>query len=395
MIDGKQLWKERLIAYVAQVRRYGRYMFNDHLLIVLFIAVGAGAYVYKQWTDSLQQFPYAIVASIIFAFVLTSSGVRTLLKEADTVFLLPVERNMRPYFFRAGVYSFVVHMSICMMIAIALFPLHRTFSSQSFVLLCVVLFPLKGWNMLVQWKEDAFSQRSLFHRCIRFLLNVMAMYFFLVGAYAFVVTMAVIMMIVARYITRSVKNIPLKWDVLLEDETRRMQSFYRVVHLFVDVPHLRKTVKKRYWLSPLLRIVDRATKQAYTYLHVRTFVRSGEYLGIVTRLTAIGAIFIYTIPTGYVFFSLLFTYATALQLLPLFSHHRSHPMLALYPLTMTKRRQSVLGIWLIVFGMQTALFTMLSTFIVSLSAGTAVLIAEGLLCTLLIMYVKKKWKEAE
>ena len=133
MIDGKELWKERLIAYVAQVRRYGRYMFNDHLLIVLFIAVGAGAYVYKQWTDSLQQFPYAIVASIIFAFVLTSSGVRTLLKEADTVFLLPVERNMRPYFFRAGVYSFVVHMSICMMIAIGLFPLHRTFSSQSFV----------------------------------------------------------------------------------------------------------------------------------------------------------------------------------------------------------------------------------------------------------------------
>jgi len=395
MIDGKQLWKERFIAYVAQVRRYGRYMFNDHLLIVLFIAVGAGAYVYKQWIDSLQQFPYAIVASIIFASVLTPSGVRTLLKEADTVFLLPVERDMRPYFFQAGMYSFIVHMFICMMMAIALFPLHRTFSSQSFVLLCVVLFLLKGWNMLVQWREDAFSQRSLFHRCIRFFLNVMAMYFFLVGTYAFVVTMAVIMMIVARYIARSVKNTPLKWDVLLEDETRRMQSFYRVVHLFVDVPHLRKTVKKRYWLSPLLRIVDRATKQAYTYLHVRTFVRSGEYLGIVMRLTAIGAIFIYTIPVGYVFFSLLFTYATALQLLPLFSHHRGHPMLALYPLTVMKQRQSVLSIWLIVFGMQTALFTMLSTLVVSLSAGMAVLITEGLLCVLLVMYIKKKWKEAE
>ncbi|WP_334110007.1 ABC transporter permease, partial [Anoxybacillus sp.] len=387
MIDGKQLWKERFIAYVAQVRRYGRYMFNDHLLIVLFIAVGAGAYVYKQWIDSLQQFPYAIVASIIFASVLTPSGVRTLLKEADTVFLLPVERDMRPYFFQAGMYSFIVHMFICMMMAIALFPLHRTFSSQSFVLLCVVLFLLKGWNMLVQWREDAFSQRSLFHRCIRFFLNVMAMYFFLVGTYAFVVTMAVIMMIVARYIARSVKNTPLKWDVLLEDETRRMQSFYRVVHLFVDVPHLRKTVKKRYWLSPLLRIVDRATKQAYTYLHVRTFVRSGEYLGIVMRLTAIGAIFIYTIPVGYVFFSLLFTYATALQLLPLFSHHRGHPMLALYPLTVMKQRQSVLSIWLIVFGMQTALFTMLSTLVVSLSAGMAVLITEGLLCVLLVMYI--------
>ncbi|WP_143255552.1 ABC transporter permease, partial [Anoxybacillus ayderensis] len=38
MIDGKQLWKQRMIAHMAEVRRYGRYMFNDHLLLVLFIS---------------------------------------------------------------------------------------------------------------------------------------------------------------------------------------------------------------------------------------------------------------------------------------------------------------------------------------------------------------------
>lgn len=45
IFDSKVLWKERFSAYTTEVMRYLRYMFNDHLLFVLVIGLGAGIFI--------------------------------------------------------------------------------------------------------------------------------------------------------------------------------------------------------------------------------------------------------------------------------------------------------------------------------------------------------------
>ncbi|WP_205534375.1 ABC transporter permease, partial [Listeria monocytogenes] len=40
----KALWKERFRAYMTDVMRFLRYLFNDHMLFMLVIGLGAGIF---------------------------------------------------------------------------------------------------------------------------------------------------------------------------------------------------------------------------------------------------------------------------------------------------------------------------------------------------------------
>ncbi|MBB5354394.1 ABC-2 type transport system permease protein [Anoxybacillus mongoliensis] len=388
MIDGKQLWKKRFIAYVAEVRRYGRYMFNDHLLLVLFIGMGVGAVVYKRAVDELMSFPYAVIAPFIFALFSTQSGVRTLLKEADVVFFLPLEQQLRPYFWRASIYSFFVHLYVSFIVFVMFLPLHLKFSEQSPLVVMIAMMVLKGWNMFIQWNEDARIGRHLFPLFVRFFMNVLFFYFLLVKQYGFMAVIILLMIFVALYVERRGKKVGLQWEQLLADEQRRVQAFYRFVHAFVDVPHMKHTVKKRKWLRFVFHLLDRSHMRPYTYLYVRTFFRAGDYFGLFARLTAIGSVFIFTLPRGVEWFVLLCSYATAVQLLSLRSYHRGHPLLCLYPLLSTEAHQSFVRV-LFAIGVSQAVifsvasyiahgvFTMLSTFFVVLVCYIVVLFYVG------------------
>ncbi len=66
-----ELWKERVQAYITELQKYMKYMFNDHLLFVLIFGGGAALYYYSQWVKTLPtSFPAAIIMAILFAIVL-------------------------------------------------------------------------------------------------------------------------------------------------------------------------------------------------------------------------------------------------------------------------------------------------------------------------------------
>lgn len=62
--------------------------------------------------------------AVLFSLVLTSSYVRTLLKEADLVFLLPLESKMEPYLKQAFVYSYVSQLFPLIALSIVAMPLY-------------------------------------------------------------------------------------------------------------------------------------------------------------------------------------------------------------------------------------------------------------------------------
>ncbi|MBA2872012.1 ABC-2 type transport system permease protein [Anoxybacillus calidus] len=398
MIDGKQLWKQRVIAYFNELKRYLRYMFNDHLLFILLIGIGAGAVAYKQWVNGLSyDFPFAFVVSLVLAPFLTHSPVQTLLKEADLVFLLPAEKQLTPYFQRAFLFSLMMHIYMLLIVIAAISPLYAKFSHVSFLFLFIVLLLLKVWNMWITWKGNYFIE-PIMHRLswgVRLVLNFLFMYFLLAKApIGFTASLSAIMLILLGYFARATKQKGLKWERLIHQDAKRMMTFYRLANLFTDVPQLKEQVKRRKWLDVFLPLVSYRQENTFLYLYMRTFFRASDYLGLYIRLIIIACLLIYIVPSSYGknIVLLFFIYATGFQLYTLSRHHRTKMMIKLYPIGNEQNKQALLRFLFVLLFIQTiilALFVWLTS-----SLFSAVLsFVSGLLFSymFLFFYAQKKW----
>jgi ABC-2 type transport system permease protein len=398
MIDGKQLWKQRVIAYFNELKRYLRYMFNDHLLFILLIGIGAGAVAYKQWVNGLSyDFPFVFVVSLVLAPFLTHSPVQTLLKEADLVFLLPAEKQLTPYFQRAFLFSLMMQIYMLLIVIAAISPLYAKFSHVSFLFLFIVLLLLKVWNMWITWKGNYFIE-PIMHRLswgVRLVLNFLFMYFLLAKApIGFTASLSAIMLILLGYFARATKQKGLKWERLIHQDAKRMMTFYRLANLFTDVPQLKEQVKRRKWLDVFLPLVSYRQENTFLYLYMRTFFRASDYLGLYIRLIIIACLLIYIVPSSYGKSAVLlfFIYATGFQLYTLSRHHRTKMMIKLYPIGNEQNKQALLRFLFVLLFIQTiilALFVWLTS-----SLFSAVLsFVSGLLFSymFLFFYAQKKW----
>ncbi len=139
MIDARRLWKQRFQAEWRKRIRYLRYMFNDHLLVGLIIVLGGIAVMYERWAAALpDSFPYPAIAAVVFGWAAAAGSVRTLFREADTVFLLPAEERLGPYIQRAFFVSWLWQAYGLSLLLLLAGPLHARFSPVSWPLFCSV-----------------------------------------------------------------------------------------------------------------------------------------------------------------------------------------------------------------------------------------------------------------
>ncbi|WP_144463523.1 ABC transporter permease [Siminovitchia fortis] len=334
-----ELWTERLQEFIKEMRRYFKYMFNDHMKFVLIFGGGAAIYYYSQWVRNLpQDFPAPLVMSLILALFLTISPIITLLKEADMVFLLPLENELAGYFSKGMRLSFIIQAYILLLVLAALMPMYFKSTGAglvSFLYLFAVLLLLKYWNLRLHWDTlKTIEQGTLTaDPIIRFILNAAALYLIIAKAWWFILAVLLIMAAFALYMRASVKNKMLKWELLIEKEQSRMQMFYRMANMFTDVPHIKSKVWRRKWMDPLFRFIPFADKNTYRYLYSRTLVRTSEYSGLIVRLTLIAAVLLFFVDNLYaaIGISILFLYLTGFQLLPIFRRHDAKVWVHLYP----------------------------------------------------------------
>ncbi|MCB2615719.1 ABC transporter permease, partial [Listeria monocytogenes] len=88
-----------------------RYMFNDHLLFVLVIGLGAGIFYYAGWVKTLEPTFHVIpLLVILLTASIAVSPVATLLKKPDIVYLILQEKAMDTYFSQAKIASFFMQL---------------------------------------------------------------------------------------------------------------------------------------------------------------------------------------------------------------------------------------------------------------------------------------------
>ncbi|WP_077324989.1 ABC transporter permease [Virgibacillus siamensis] len=401
MFDAHDFFKKRLSSHFKELGRYTRYIFNGHIAFAMMFFVSVMAYYYQQWLKDLpENFPVAIIAGAVLGLLVSYSPVRTLIQEPDLVFLIPAETKMGPYFRDAIIYSYVVQLYILLLAGGALGPLYfATYPDRAgnvYLLTLVVVLIFKLWNLITNWRmlkirEPGIRQVDILART---LINMAVFYFLVKGELLLAGITTILFLFVFVYdFMISRKQAGVLWDVLLEKDQSRMQTFYRIANMFADVPHLKNRVKGRHWLVSLVSRVPFTQKHTFDYLYRISVVRSGDYLGMYVRLIVIGGLFIFFVPNLWMkaIFALLFIYMSSFQMMTLYHHHRTVMWLDLYPVSTKVRQQSLIKLLFQLTFLQTIIFTVL-LLVMGVWLGAGIVFAGGIAFNYLFQngYVKKK-----
>ncbi|XQY92675.1 ABC transporter permease [Metabacillus sp. HB246100] len=349
----EEIWKTRINHHINETRSYLKYMLNDHLLFVFIFLAAGGALTYSRWLQSVStDFPAVLIMTIVFTLILITSSVRTLLKDADIMFLLPMEHKMESYFKKAMFYSFISQSGIIAVTLILFTPLYGKVMNSTGVTLLIsllLLLLMKYWNVRVSWKIDYFTEKTVKVNdlIVRLAINACGIYFIFAQQSIFFLIVLVIMALYDLYFGKVVGKKALKWEQLIIKEEGKKQSFYKLANLFTDVPKLKKQAKRRKYLDFLLKQVAYHQDHVYEYLFLRAFLRTGDYLGIMVRLTLIGSVIIMFLNEqliGNLLVILLFLFLTGIQMMSLAKHFELLELPQLYPRADQKKVASFLKI---------------------------------------------------
>ncbi|EHL71100.1 ABC transporter permease EcsB [Bacillus cereus] len=392
-MNSTALWKERFRHFLKEVRTYSKYVFNDHLKFIFVFIIGAGAYYYQQWLQTLTpSFPTALAMAVLIGLVLTAGSIQTLLKEADLVYLLPVEEKLKPYFTKAFLFTFMIQLYIIAIVAAALAPLYfqqmkQTGAGYIWIVLAFVI--VKAWNLFVAWEKSFLTDQNIQRAdwFIRFILNGLFVYFLVERtSVLFIGGIVLLMVLYLAIMHQMVKGKPLNWEYLISEEGKKMMLLYRIANMFVDVPALKERVARRKWLDFILSMIGE--KRTYLYLYTRTFLRSGNYFGLYVRLLALGGVILYFIPFLYGRFivSLIFLYLIGYQLLTLWKHHRMKIWLDLYPVGGEEKKKDFLALLNAILIIGSVIFTVIFALATKDFMMTGILLIVSILFSIGFVY---------
>ena len=403
MFNANQLWKERFGQTSKELGRYLRYIFNGHLVIVFIFLLGSGAYYYQDFVKALTpEFPVAAIMAVTIALLLTYSPIYTFLLDADRIFLLPLENKLTGYFRNSIFVSFLIQIYLLVMLLALFMPMYAQVSQegfQDFWLFLLIIALAKGWNLLMRWQIQYFVEESTqtIDSFVRYCLNAIFLYFLFSGEFLFIAVVGGLMVLLLFYFRKQITNKGLKWERLIELEEKGMTSFYRIANMFTDVPKLKDRVKRRKWLDGIFTLISYKQNLTYLHLYMRTFFRAGDYLGLVFRLTVIGAgsLFLVSLGIGQVLLVLLFLYLTGFQLLPMWNHHQNKLWVTLYPLAEGIREKAFNRLLLTILLVESIVFTLVLGWSGDILTSLSALVCAIVFSTLFVFFYSKKrlkWK---
>ncbi len=335
------IWKKRSTQQQKKMMRYLKYVLNDHFVIVCLFLFGALGYAYSELLKNLSgDFQYGRLIAVVFLTGLIFIGkLATFLKEADIVFLLPKEKELKTYLTLAKRYSIILPTIAIILGTSIIMPLLVATSSFKFVdmfFFVIYLLGMKNLELEIQHLCMKISNVQEKNK-VRFLFLLVSfigtglLIFIspLVGiGYAFLLNILWL-----KFGIRYSNKLLYQWQTMVKKETMRVQHIYQFINLFTDVPTMKSTVRRRKYLDVLLNRNKKEHKKTYSYLYNRAFLRGTEYSGLFIRLTLIAmGLTLFAEPfLLQILLALLFLYLTGFQLIPLYFHFDNMAMAVLYP----------------------------------------------------------------
>jgi len=303
----EEIFKRRRQAYYAQNLKYLRYVFNDHFMLFLLIAFAALSVQYGQFLqhNTLDLLIRLLIGLLVSLIGLLPGKLATFLLEADSTFLLPKEEAVKAHLKRCRNQSLLFPGGVILILVLAASPAVK-----------LNIFGAAVWFVLLVGIKAGLLTRKL--RGFQQFGNLEPGFL--------------------KFRTQDSGN--LDWEALIDYEDNRKTSLLKIFSLFTNVKGISSHAKRRKYLDFLLPKKERNT---YGYLYWRSFLRSGDYLGLSLRLlliSGVGIAFISNIWAALIF-GLLFDYLLIFQLLNLSTLHENQLFMRIYPLTGAAKRQAL------------------------------------------------------
>lgn len=291
-----EIFKKRRNLWYQQNIKYLRYVFNDHFVLFLMILFGALVVQYVNFLQVHHLNLWGKIILVVFVSLLSQvlGRLATFIEAPDKVFLLTKELEVRAYLIKCLIRSLILPAIVSGLLVLIAAPLLK-FNPIFLILWFLVLVGIKAGLLAYQiWR---FQNSGL-----------------------------------------------LDWSGLIDLEEARKTGTLRLFSLFTNVKGLKSHSHRRKYLDFLLT----KTKRTYEYLFTRSFLRSGDYLGLTIRLLILSILSMIFVKNGIVAIVMVvvFNYLLIFQLLSLQTAFDYQLLTRIYPL---KKAAKTAGLRMIIF----------------------------------------------
>lgn len=346
-----QLWYKRKQAFTKEVLPYISYMMRSGFPAFLSLIGIVSIIQYINLIQNVpENFPLELVGALVLTPLISYSPLRTWLKEADTIFLMPMEHRLHSYMKKSHIRSLRNGFVYLTIVTLIYWPLYRQTDAYAPIIIIAVLILLKMINHFMAWKERQFvwSMNRNIMRLFRWLLMFILLLGWLLSSRwgMLVVTVIILAMLATLYRVTNKQQFP--WERLVAEESITMRRLYSFFSWFIDVSVGPPIVKQRKYLSWIIPFVPYRKQYTFVYLHLITFVRT-EIGGICIRLLILGGLVNYLAATGggldgwgtvisYILFGIIIT----LQIGSLRKVHRYAIWKDIFPMQLKLQQQQVI-----------------------------------------------------
>ncbi|REK75830.1 ABC transporter permease [Paenibacillus paeoniae] len=352
--DLAALWRGRAKDFRNEIKPYIRYMAMSgfpSFLSLIFIASAIGYFTLLR--DVPPDFPIVLIGVLVLMPVLCWSPMRTYLAGADVVYLMPREYEMGPYLRSSFQRTTVKSVLLAAVVMLLYMPIYRQVGTGSGIeWLVFAAIVIKGANAAGGWQERklAWNNMRLLLRSVRWLLTGLTLAVWLTSAPWQAMLFTLLCAGLATLCYRLPQRHRFPWERLIAEETVTRRRYYAFFGLFIDVPVLPSSIRRRAYLSWILPRIPFAHRYTFNYLFSATLFRS-EIGGILIRILMLGALVNYMVADaasllGWVtaFVYGLFGIVFSLQLGGLRSVHRYSVWKHVYPLPDDKQTEQLIQV---------------------------------------------------
>lgn len=335
-----ELAKKRLEENTKRNLRYLRLVFNDFFVLALIFLFGGFMYWYAQ---NLPKIPanlwfYKPLLAIVFTISLVPGELVTLLRKANLQFLFVKDSEMAAYLKKLKGYSLVLPFIILTLVIGIAFPfagIKLGIQLGEYSIIAILLYLLKAVYLQLEYLSLSFQYH--YSKVLFYLIAFLGIY---ASLFDFSASAALLIALIgfAIYIFKQ-KLGSFDWAKAYEKERMRQNRVFIFYSMFTDVAEKAVVIKRRKYLDFLLNF--QKTKSANQFLLQRNLLRNPDYISLLFRMTAFAVLLslVITDTNMLLILSVLVTFLTAYQLLPIKNLYQQHIMYHVMPIKKDNTRE--------------------------------------------------------
>ncbi|MDO4814357.1 MAG: ABC transporter permease [Gemella sp.] len=393
----KEIFISRIKKENSKRATYNKYIYNSHLVMFLIIVAGAVLFNYSNWLKTATTFQMQAVLIIVLAlmsYLLTVIKIKTFIKRADSVFILPLENRYKEVLKLLQFSPIMVKGLITVFFAVAVYPLTQKLgiSLQNTLGFAFSIAFINVVWVLFKQSKIIYSKLTSQDNIIIFSVYLLAsLWFVFLDFFNLAFIVAMVIYVVSQ---KSIGN-NINWQEAAEYDEVRNEKYLKFVNMFTDVPlDIVKVARRKYFDVLLPAVSEKNFKQnnAYSYYYIRAFLRQENTVFLLVRLFLLAVLFIYGLTNIYatIFIILSFNYLTLIQMLPLYKKLNESIWFYILPVAEDIKIKSFRKMLNTVLLVATLILVLISTIILGFTAETIMYLGLAIVGSVFLNYTLLK-----